>query len=118
MTNHRIDLRPDLRPEGRKHGATPMLYQGKQIGSSDQPEYAAARWLLENNAADPADFLETYRGEIPCMSGIVGKLAKLTVEESKRGNPTFSLRPWRENWRENRIAGGGSPAVEPPSDEE
>lgn len=93
MTVHRIDLRPDLRKEG--HGKTPMLYNGKVIGSSDQPEYAAARWLLDNNAAMPEDKLETYRGEVPCMSGAIGQLAKWTIEETKHGNPTFKLRRWK-----------------------
>ena len=72
-----------------------MLYNGKRIGASDQPEYAAARWLLANNAALPEDRLETYRGGMLCMSGIVGKLAEWTVEETKHGNPTFKLRPYR-----------------------
>lgn len=69
-----------------------MLYQGKRIGASDQPEYSAARWLLNNNAAAPDDRLETYRGEMLCMSGIVGELVKLMVIENAHGNPTFELR--------------------------
>jgi hypothetical protein len=95
MATHRIDLRPDLRPAGRRHGQIPMLYRGKPIGSSDQPEYAAARWLLDNNAAAPEDRLETYRDDTLCMSGIVGKLAKWTVLEhddpGKNNRPTLEL---------------------------
>jgi hypothetical protein len=62
MTEHRIDLRPDLRPNGRRCGPMPMFYQGKDIGSSNTPIFAAARWLLENNAAFPDDTIATYRG--------------------------------------------------------
>jgi hypothetical protein len=94
MIAHRIDLRPDLRPGGKKHGRTPMVYLGEVIGSSNDPEYAAARWLLDNGRAQPEDRLETYRGEMFCMAGIVGKLAKLTVVENKHGNPTFVIRPY------------------------
>src|ERR1700730_5602151 len=99
MAIHRIDLRPDLRPGKRSYGKTPMLYNGKVIGASDQPEYAAARWLLNNNAAMPEDKLETYRGEMLCMSGIVGQLAKWTVLEHddprKHDKPTLELARWR-----------------------
>jgi hypothetical protein len=95
MTTHCIFLRPDIRPDGRSWGRTPVLYNDKVIGSSDQPEYDAARWLLANNAAHPDDRLETYRGSLLCMSGVVGELAKWTVVESEHGHPTFSLRRWR-----------------------
>lgn len=93
MAIHRIDLRPDLRKEA--WGKTPMLYHGKVIGSSDQPEYAAARWLLDNNAALSDDRLETYRGKTMCMSGEIGKLAQWTIEESAHGNPSLRLRRWK-----------------------
>jgi hypothetical protein len=95
MEAHRIDLRPDLRPGGKQHGPTPMLYRGNIIGSSDQPEYAGARWLLDNGKALPEDKLETWRGETLCVSGIIGKLAKLTVVENGHGDPTFQLRTYK-----------------------
>jgi hypothetical protein len=115
IKTHRIDLRPDLRPDDgtgrpRMHGKTPMLYNGEVIGSSDQPEYDAARILLAKGAPMPEDKLETCRGEMLCMSGVVGKLAKWTVEETKNGNPTFKLRPWKAF----EIAEGRSPAAEMP----
>jgi hypothetical protein len=90
---HRIDLRPDLRPEG--HGRTPMLYNGKLIGKSNSPIYDAARWLLENHAAWLDDTVETWRGETLCMSGVAGELAKWTVEERKDGKPSLELRRWK-----------------------
>jgi hypothetical protein len=96
MTEHRIDLRPDLRPNGRRCGPMPMFYQGKDIGSSNTPIFAAARWLLENNAAFPDDTIATYRGgNRPCLSGKVGEMAKWTVEENDSGNPSLRLRHWK-----------------------
>jgi hypothetical protein len=72
-----------------------MSYRGEVIGQSDQPIYAAARWLLDRGIAAPGDEIATYRGETLCMSGNVGDCAKLTVGESKGGKPTFRLRPWK-----------------------
>jgi hypothetical protein len=95
METHRIDLRPDLRPRGCRHGKTPMLYQGKSIGSSNSPVYAAVRWLLDNNAAAPDDTVESYRGEMLCMSGRAGELAKWTVRENDHGNPSLQLVPYK-----------------------
>jgi hypothetical protein len=43
--------RIDLRPDDRGFGGDEMLFNGKVIGKSEQPIYAAARWLLANNAA-------------------------------------------------------------------
>jgi hypothetical protein len=93
MTEHRIDILP--RPN-RRHGPEPIAYHGKAIGKSKEPILTAARWLLENNAAFPEDTIETYRPNgVLSMSGIVGQLAKLTVEERDGGNPSLRLRRWR-----------------------
>jgi hypothetical protein len=112
MNVHRIDLRPDMRPGGRQWGKTPMLYRGEVIGSSHDPEYAAARWLLDDGMAAPEDRLETYRGETLCMRGIVGKLAKWTVVENKDGDPTFTL----SHWKPFPGSSVGSPAPETASE--
>jgi hypothetical protein len=71
MASHRIDLQ--LLPHG--HGKTPMAHNGKIIGSSGSPIYAAARWLLDNGVAWPDDTVATYRGETLCLSGKAGELA-------------------------------------------
>jgi hypothetical protein len=93
MTTHRVDLLP----LPKRHGRTPI-----------SPIYAAARWPLDNGLAWPDDIVETYRGEMLCMSGKAGELAKWTVEEAKHGNPSLVLRRWKvfETWEE------GSPAAE------
>ena len=119
MELHRIDLRPELRPQtgtdrdGRRmprgYGATPMSYRGEVIGSSDQVIYAAARWLLNHGIAAPEDDIATYCGETLPMSGNIGDLAKWTVEERKRGTPTFRLIPWKPFSRDD---------IEPPAAEE
>jgi hypothetical protein len=88
MSTHRIDLLP--LPRG--HGKTPMRYNGKDIGASNSPIFAAARRLLANNAAWPDDTVATYRGEALCMSGKAGELAKWTVKERDKGR--LSLEPW------------------------
>jgi len=87
--------RIDLLPLPNCHGKTPMVYNGKAIGTSNLPIYAAARWLLDNGAAFPDDIVETYRGETLCMSGNAGELAKWTVEETTHGNPSLVLRHWK-----------------------
>src|ERR1700731_274324 len=89
-TIRRISLQPK-----RGYGSAIMLYNGKAIGKSEKPLYAAARWLLDNNAADPSDTVATYRGETLCMHGKVGELAQWTVTEAKDGKPSLSLHRWR-----------------------
>jgi hypothetical protein len=69
-----------------------MRYNGKDIGASNSPIFAAARRLLANNAAWPDDTVATYRGEALCMSGKAGELAKWTVKERDKGR--LSLEPW------------------------
>jgi hypothetical protein len=81
--NHRIDILP--RPNGQKHGPEPIAYHGKEIAKTREPILAASRWLLDNNAAFPNDTIEVYRNGKLSMSGIVGKLAKLTVHENDKG---------------------------------
>lgn len=46
-TTHRVDLLP----LPKRHGRTPMVYNGKVIGASNSPIYAAARWPLDNGLA-------------------------------------------------------------------
>jgi hypothetical protein len=113
---HRIDLRPELRPQTgydrndrrmpRGYGATPMSYRGEVFGQSNQPLYAAARWLLDQGIASPSDEVATYRGETMSMHGVVGDLAKLTVIEhddpGKHRRPTLELRPWKP-WNANAV---------------
>jgi hypothetical protein len=72
-----------------------MFLDGVLIGKSEQPLYAAARWLLANGAAEPGDTVATYRGGTYCMSGLVGHLAGLTVEETKHGSPSLRLARYR-----------------------
>jgi hypothetical protein len=99
---HRIDLRPELRPQTgrdrndlrlpRGYGPTPMSYLGGVIGQSDQPIYAAARWLLDHGIAT-ADDVATYRNGVLSMSGNIGELAEWTIEELKKGKPTTPSYP-------------------------
>jgi len=92
---HVISLRPDLRKNKKAHGPLAMLYCGVVIGSSRQPIYDAARYLLDSDRAEPGDRVETWRGEVLCMSGVAGDLAKRTVVENDHGNPAFQLRRWK-----------------------
>lgn len=46
------------------------------------------RKLLEDGE-DPSTQLEMYRKDMLCLSGNIGKCAKLTVEESKKKGPRF-----------------------------
>ncbi len=79
MTIHRIDLIEA--PKGR---AT-MAYRGETIGTSRQPLFSAARWLIDNDLAEPGDRIETWRGSMRCMSAAVGVAAGLTVKEPDAG---------------------------------
>ena len=60
------------------------------VTGEDTNIYRLARELLASGA-DPGDRIETYRGATPCLSGVVGRLAKWTLMENKRGNPTFAF---------------------------
>ena len=83
---------------------------GGTLLASDQPEHSASRWLLDNGMALPTDRIELYRGDMLCMHGIVGELAKLMVEENDKGT-RFRLRRYKPFSRVDV----GSPAAETPS---
>ncbi|CAJ0877724.1 hypothetical protein AMST5_02904 [freshwater sediment metagenome] len=90
VRSHRIDLEPAYRtdPEtGRStgHGKAVMIYEGEVIGSSREPAFAAARWLLKRGLALPSDRLTTYRDNSPCIFTGVGRAAKLTLREDEKG---------------------------------
>ena len=87
MKLHRIDLDPA--PRGRAFWA----YEGRRQGESSEPLLAAARWLLSEGLAKPGDRVTTYRGEMLCLTALVGVAARLTVAEEARGGLTF--RRWR-----------------------
>jgi hypothetical protein len=87
--------RVDLQAPKKGYRKTLMRYNGKDIGASNSPIFAAARWLLDNNAAFEDDTVETYRGNTLCMSGKAGELAKWTVQENAHGNPSLQLACWR-----------------------
>ena len=55
---------------------------------------AESRKLLAAGASED-DQIEMLRGDVLCLSGNVGKLAKLTLVEKKDGLPTFQYRIWR-----------------------
>jgi hypothetical protein len=71
-----------------------MFYQGREIGRSDVPICAAARWLLGEGIAGPDDVIGTYRGETLCMYGRAGELAEWTVRENRNGRPSLQLAVW------------------------
>jgi hypothetical protein len=102
-TVHRVDLRHSKRGDE-------MMFAGAGIGHSTQPLYAAARWLIDSNAASEADTVATYRGETLCMHGRAGELAKLAVTENKNGRPTFLFHHWKA-FPGDTV---GSPAAETP----
>ena len=108
-------FRIDLREPEKKHGRTIMSYCGADIGASYSPIYAAARWLLDNNHAKSDDTVATYRGDMPCMSGKAGELAKWTIAENDRGDPTFSLRRWKGFSAENVAPPAARTPRTPPS---
>ena len=53
-----------------------------------------ARRLLDDGAS-PDDTIALYRGDMLCVSGIIGKLAKYTLSETAHGSPTFIWRKWK-----------------------
>lgn len=87
MASHRIDLERNR----RGFGGYTMLYDGVLIGKSEQPIYAAARWLLANGAK-PLDTVETWRKGQISMKSTVGEAAKWTVTETQSGKPSLYLR--------------------------
>jgi hypothetical protein len=78
-------------------GKAIMHYEGTDIGSSRQPIYDAARYLLANGLALPSDRITTYQDGRPCMLSIVGRAAKLTVQENDNGGLTLcAYRPFKK----------------------
>ena len=73
MTTHRIELTAASRDRATMH------YRGEVIGESREPLFDAARYLLGKDLASPEDRIETWRGRTMCLTGPVGKAAKMTV---------------------------------------
>jgi hypothetical protein len=86
---HRIDLQAPK----KGYGKTLLRYNGKDIGASNSPIFAAARWLLDNNAAFDDDTVETYRGNTLCMSGKAGEIGQMdgARERSRQSFTAISL---------------------------
>jgi hypothetical protein len=64
--------------------------------SGSRDIYKAARELLKSGKAQPSDIIETWRGSMLCLSGVIGTLAKWRVQESDDGRPSLSLQPYEE----------------------
>jgi len=106
---HRIGILP--RHDDRRYGQEPIAYQGKEIGKSKEPILTAARWLLDNGAAFPEDTIETYRNGKLSLSGVVGKLAKLTVRENDHGMQLVRWMPFSHNSVFSRTGKNDQPAT-------
>ena len=99
MTTHRFDLAP-ITGQGM---ITPCHYQGAEVLRSFAPIYDAARWLLDHGA-DPSDTVETWRGDMRCMAGIVGRVAEWTITETDKEGLRMVL--WADVLAErSRLAG-------------
>lgn len=55
---------------------------------------AHARRLLAEGAS-PEDRIEGWRGDMLCLSGVVGVLAERSLSERDNGNPTFAWVKYR-----------------------
>jgi len=79
MSGHRVQIVSAKRVD--KHGNVLGIGQwfvehdGVRIGEFARPEADAARRLLDHGLASPADTLSTYRGDMRCLTGNVGKFA-------------------------------------------
>ena len=89
---HRIHIKPAYSIDARKgrssgHGAFLMtLDDGLEIGTSTEPFFAGARWLLQHKFAEPDDMLETVHAHgTVSMRGTVGHAAKWTISETAAG---------------------------------
>lgn len=86
---HRIDLEPAFRQSANGtfsgQGKAIMTYEGRCIGKSRQPLYAAARYLLAHDLAAPEDFVMTCRDGVVSMTANVGWAASKTVQEPAEG---------------------------------
>jgi hypothetical protein len=56
-----------------------MDYRGERIGVSHQPIHDAARWLLDNGRGHPTDRVETWRGDVLCLSSTLEYAARFSV---------------------------------------
>ena len=86
---------------------TPGSYEGEQIVLCEAPIYDAARWLLEHGRAHPDDRIETWRGDMMCLSGRVGTLAQMDRRRERRG--------WTADEAMGRCPGRPRPACRPKS---
>jgi hypothetical protein len=78
-----IQHRIDLKPHPTRYDGAEMFYQCRRIGLSRHGAlFEAARWLLKEGIAQPADMVGTYRGDMLCTYGMAGELAKWSVSES------------------------------------
>ena len=84
---HRIDIAPARR--GKSGIAYVASFQGEIIGSTPNPIFVAARWLLENGKAAPDDRLTTYCDDKPRFTAKVSWAAARTVRETETQGPHF-----------------------------
>ena len=84
-----------LEPAGSGEKAD-MFLNGKHIGTSRQPIYAAARALLKMGK-DPSATVETRRNGVTCMTGVIGRLATRSVSEPDR--TTITTIPFNPDMR-------------------
>ena len=59
------------------------------IGEPRAPGMCEKARNLISEGASPFDRLEGYRGAMLCLSGVLWRLAGLTVRENDRQSPTF-----------------------------
>lgn len=88
MRTLRIELAPAFRCRHGNwagQGKAFMTYEGENICESREPLFAAARWLLGNGRADPADMIVTVRNGMDCMRARVEIAAGLSVSEPDKG---------------------------------
>jgi hypothetical protein len=93
---YRIELTSALRQSaGRMVGQNRAFasYLGEHIGEYRVPICEAARHLLAKGLAAESDTITTFRDGVPCMTGNVGALAKLTVIENEKVGPIWGK--WR-----------------------
>jgi hypothetical protein len=79
MAEHRVQIvsakRFDERGQRTGLGRWFAEHNGVRLGEFGAPEAGAARRLLDDGLAMPSDTLLTYRGDMQCLTGDVGKLA-------------------------------------------
>ena len=88
-----MNLRVDLIPAHRGASAK-MVVDGVEIGISRDCIYDAARWFLRSGTAKPDDQITTYRNGVACLTGTIGKLAELTVEDRASGIRVRKYEPY------------------------